>query len=260
MGIQPYYEKNGIALFNAGCGDVFPMLETQSVDLVLTDPPYAEETHVGARTTARQKIDYHKKTPRSLLTFDSFTLEDQRNAFDAIARLARAWVVSFMDWRHIAEFEKQPPRGLRFVRFGIWVKPNGAPQFTGDRPAMGWEGVAIMHRDGGKMHWNGGGHHAVWTCNKEHQGAYPGDHPTVKPLALVSELMGLFSNEGDTILDPFAGSGTTLVAARMLGRRAIGIEINEDYCHIAIKRLEAVEARPQMTGFAEAAEQGVMPL
>jgi site-specific DNA-methyltransferase (adenine-specific) len=61
------------------------------------------------------------------------------------------------------------------------------------------------------------------------------DHPTQKPLSLLLRLLGMYS--GDPVLDPFMGSGTTLVAAQQLGRKAIGIEIEERYCEIAVKRL-----------------------
>jgi site-specific DNA-methyltransferase (adenine-specific) len=57
------------------------------------------------------------------------------------------------EWRHASKFEEA---GLPLVRLGVWIKPNGAPQFTGDRPGTGWEAVAILHRSG-KKKWNGGG-------------------------------------------------------------------------------------------------------
>lgn len=64
-----------------------------------------------------------------------------------------------------------------------------------------------------------------------------GMHPTQKPLALLRELVSLFTDPGDLILDPFMGSGTTLRAAKDLGRRAIGIELEEKWCEVAAKRL-----------------------
>ena len=62
-------------------------------------------------------------------------------------------------------------------------------------------------------------------------------HPTVKPIRLFSYLITLGSREGDTILDPFLGSGTTALACQLLNRKCIGIEIEEKYCEIAVKRL-----------------------
>jgi DNA modification methylase len=67
------------------------------------------------------------------------------------------------------------------------------------------------------------------------------DHPTQKPVKLMMKLVNRFSETNQTILDPFAGSGTTLVAAKRLGRKAIGIEISEKYCRIAIDRLRQRE-------------------
>lgn len=232
----PYYDEGGITIYHSDCREILPLLGTAAA-AVLTDPPYAEQTHAGARTAARQKVNYHKKTPGALLTFDSFTEAELRDVFDMIGSTVRRWVVSFMDDTHAARFKEEPPAGLRYVRTGVWIKPNGAPQFTGDRPGQGWEAVAILHTEGGRMRWNGGGRHAVWTCNKPHQSTYPGDHPTVKPLSLVAEMVRLFSDPGDLVLDPFMGSGTTLVAAKQEGRRAIGIETREEHCESAVQRL-----------------------
>jgi len=120
------------------------------------------------------------------------------------------------------------------VRFGIWRKPNGVPQFTGDRPATGWEAVAIMHDESTKK-WNGGGHHAFWEYNKTN-----GDHPTQKPIKLINHWLRDFTNETDIILDPFCGSGTTCVAAKEMGRRFIGIELEPKYVEIAQSRLDNV--------------------
>lgn len=219
-GMTPYYQDSTCTIYHADCFDVLPTLET--VDLLLTDPPYAPQTHEGARTG-----DYGS---RALVDFSPVSAALLRDLF-ATALVAR-WIVATMDWRHIADLERQPPDGCRFVRFGIWVKPNGAPQFTGDRPATGWEGVGILHRDGGRMRWNGGGSHSVWTANKINS-----EHPTGKPISLFQQFVQLFSDPGATVLDPFMGGGTTLRAAKNLGRKAIGIEIEERYCEIAAKRL-----------------------
>jgi len=84
--------------------------------------------------------------------------------------------------------------------------------------------------------WNGGNDTPnVWRINKIIPQEW--QHPTIKPVKLMEKPIMIFTNGGDLILDPFMGSGTTLVAAKQLGRKAIGIEIEERYCEIAAKRL-----------------------
>lgn len=218
--MKPYYEQDGIVVYHGDCREVLPTLEP--VDSVISDPPYGDETHLGARTGDGDEV---------LVDFASITAEELSAVISGIN--ARRWLVATMEWRHIADFEKNTPSGWRFVRFGIWVKPNGSPQFTGDRPGTGWEGICVLHKDVlGKMRWNGGGHNLVITANKEN-----GPHRTMKPQSLMKRLVHWFSDDGETVLDPFMGIGSTLVAAKELGRRAIGIEIEERYCEIAAKRL-----------------------
>lgn len=135
---------------------------------------------------------------------------------------------------------KVPTRPEMFMCLDHWKK---VPKYLRDaikatyRPGQGWEAIGIFHTPG-KKQWNGGGQPALW-----HHGAsrfgYFGEskHPTEKPLNLVKKLMTQFSNDGDRVLDPFMGSGTTLRAAKDLKRYAIGIEIEEKYCEIAAKRM-----------------------
>lgn len=152
-----------------------------------------------------------------------------------------------MDFRHVARLELRPPEGMRFIRVGAWVKNNGAPQFTGDRPAQGFEAIAIMHREGERLRWNGGGRRGVWITDVERNNG----HPTPKPLALIQDWIRLFSDPAETILDPFMGSGTTGVACANLGRKFIGIEIDERYFDIACHRIH--EESRQINLFTEQA-------
>jgi site-specific DNA-methyltransferase (adenine-specific) len=202
-------------------GDAFSVMpKLGEVNVIITDPPYNPQTHKGARSA------------RSLLTspidFDSLTQEAFIEFCANAVSLAKRWVVMSCAWQHAAELERS---GVPLVRLGVWHKPNGAPQFTGDRPGTGWEAIAILHREG-KKHWNGGGHHAVWVCNVER-----GEHPTQKPVKLVMDWVIKFTDEGETVLDPFCGSGTTGVACARLGRRFIGIEKREDYFDLACRRI-----------------------
>ena len=96
----------------------------------------------------------------------------------------------------------------------------------------------------GHSHWNGGGRPGNFRHNKNTPGG--GVHPTQKPLPLMKELVSLFSNYGDLVLDPFMGSGTTAVACVNFGRRFIGIELDEKYFDIACKRIRDAYAQPDM--------------
>jgi len=218
--MTPYKRKEVIGdctIYLGDCLEILPTLE--KVDAVITDPPYGEKTHSGARTdNGETKLIEFSSIDDS--TFQRFC----RMAVD----LARRWVVMTCEWRHASKAEES---GLPVIRLGVWVKPNGMPQMTGDRPATGWEAVLIMHREG-KKKWNGGGHPAVWTVNKEN-----GEHPTTKPQGLIRKWLNQFTDQGETILDPFMGSGTTGVACANLGRKFIGIEIEPKYFDIACERI-----------------------
>jgi len=214
-------------LYCGDCREILPTLD--KVDAVVTDPPYGEQTHKGARGGGF-------KSQTILVDFSSQTAERTRDYLRRLTDLASRWVIATVEWQHMALLAGEP----WFVRHGIWVKPNGSCQFSGDRPAMGWEAVAICHKKG-KKRWNGGGHHAVWQFNKEN-----GQHPTQKPLPLVEKWVSLFSDKGETILDPFMGSGTTGVACANLGRKFIGIELKQEYFDIACERIEAAYAQGRL--------------
>ena len=161
------------------------------------------------------------------LPFDAITEDTRQFAAVALARLYRSWCLTFCQieaapaWRAV-----YATAGMIYKRTCIWVKPDGMPQYSGDRPGMGYETVLAMHAPGASR-WNGGGRHGVFVINKAN-GLGPNEHPTQKPESLMRELVRLFTDPGELILDPFIGSGTTLRAAKDLGRRAIGIEIEEE--------------------------------
>ena len=210
--VKPYYSDDYVQIFHGDCQEILPTLPR--VDLVLTDPPYGESTH---------KNHLSKVTSHQDLGFNCIGSDDMVFLSNQMLAISRAWVIFTCDWHFMHELE-------HLVRFGIWIKPNGSPQFTGDRPGMGWEPVAILHKTGKKT-WNGGGKHAVWNYPKTE-----GLHPTQKPLRLYKQWIMDFSKEGDSVCDPFMGSGTTAVAAKQLNRKCIGIEIEEKYCEIAAQR------------------------
>ena len=219
-------ETDPVLVVEGDAFDVLPSLPDGFCDHVITDPPYAEKTHAGARTT-RPGIGL---TTVPIVTFASIDDDAFLSLCRESVRVATRWVLMTCDWRHATRAESEMPK--EYIRCGVWVKPDGAPQFTGDRPGVGWEAVLMLHRKGRKQ-WNGGGHHAVWSCGVQRDNS----HPTQKPLKLVREWVRLFTDPGDLIIDPFAGSGTTGVAAIAEGRRAILIEKEPRYADIARRRV-----------------------
>lgn len=222
-------------------------LADKSVDHFITDPPYEAEAHTLQRRVKRGGNAQETREDGRIayvepLSFEPLSFEVRSGVAREAARLARRWVVAFgqveaaMTWRDALK-----GAGLVYRRTGVWVKPDGMPQFSGDRPGMGYESLVICHAPG-RSTWNGGGRHGVWTFNK----IGPSDrnrtgHETQKPLLLMEALVRDFTDPGELVCDPFAGSGTTGVACIRLGRRFVGWEKDPRYHAIAVKRLSATQ-------------------
>lgn len=234
------------------CGDCLDpetglaSLADKSVDHVITDPPYSQHTHdkqwIGAALT--EQGAKRVKTAHAGLGFSHLTSIQARDVAVQAARLSLRWFVAFSDLEGIALWRGSVEQaGLDYVRSCIWDKVDGAPQFTGDRPAAGAEVFVVAHPTGRKR-WNAGGKRNVYRHAVNGQrGDKP--HPSTKPEPLMSEIVEDFTDPGDLICDPFAGSGTTGVACLRLGRRFIGWEKNEEYFEIACRRLRGDEAKPR---------------
>lgn len=224
--MKPYYEQDGITIFHADCRDVLPTLEP--VDLVLTDPPYEKEAHTPMKRT-RSVIE--ARSAEESMPFAAITEELRGWITDDLATICNGWSLVFCQAEAVGKYSEM--FGSMYRRPMVWVKPDSAPQFTGDRPAMGYESIIAAWCGNGRSEWNGGGRRGVFTENGSN---HVSDHPTEKPVILIRKLIELFWLQG-TILDPFMGSGTTLRAAKDLGRKAVGIEIEERYCEIAANRM-----------------------
>lgn len=248
--MEAYFEDDQVVVYHGDCTEILPQID--SVDHVITDPPYAEHIHSNARSGRMRAANdrggrYGADVRRNVdLGFEHLDATLRGQCAAEFARVASRWVLVFSDvesdhlWR-----SDLTSVGLDYVRTGAWVKIGATPQFSGDRPATGFEAITIAHTRGRKR-WNGGGKHAVWSfpivLDRGRKGARL--HTTQKPQELMQTLLSQFTDPGETILDPFAGSGTTLAAARMLGRKAIGIEKSEKFCEVIAHRFD----------------QGVLPL
>jgi site-specific DNA-methyltransferase (adenine-specific) len=232
---EPRIERIGDAVLYLGdCYTITPTLPP--VDAVVTDPPYGD---AATHSSHLSKIKLKNGEPAGqALGFEGISKEQAVELAQLWTLIAKRWVVFTCEWKYAHALDEA---GL-LVRLGIWRKPDGAPQFTGDRPGTGWEAVAICHR-AGKKRWNGGGKHAFWHWPK---GQNDSGHPTGKPIGLFSDFVADFTEPGETVLDPFMGSGTTGVACINLGRKFIGIERDPRYFAIAVDRIRAAQAQQRL--------------
>lgn len=199
---KPYYEGSGITIYHADCRQVLPFLPR--FDLLLTDPPYgigAGKMNLGMwRTSRMEKGDWDKSTPPSWL-------------MDAMMEAADKHIV----WG--GNYYGLPPSR----QYLIWDK------------GAGFKGRDFAECEQAWCSWDGNA--KVYLRDPLASGDYRDKvHPTQKPAALMKWCLGLVP-DAKTVLDPFMGSGTTLVASKLEGRQAVGIEINEAYCESAAKRL-----------------------
>lgn len=225
-----------------------------AVDHVIGDPPYDDRTQSRARRG--QKTDTALSAPMAI-DFAAATTSRRQAWARWMACAARRWALVFSDHESSMEWAGALERagfGMIYVRPAIWVrtgdeiiedvKPrkSGAPQFTGDRPAAGHEVIVVAHK-GRKMRWNGGGKTAVYTAPVVRGPERA--HPTQKPVSLMLQILRDFCDPGETICDPFTGAGTTQVAAKLLGMRSVGVEINARYADYARRRIAAAQPQPK---------------
>jgi len=243
--VTPYYEQDGITIYHGDCRDVLPRLERQSIDLVLADPPYSSGgMYRGDRsqpTTA--KYQHSAETIRTYAVFSgdnrdqrSFQLWSSYWMGDALNITRPGGVLGcFIDWRNVACV-------IDAAQVGGWVYRALVPWYKGSdlRPRKAWFRQNVEFIVFGSAGVLEAGPDAEGICQdgmlSRRINGLVKEHQTQKPVTLFRDIIGI-RPDWQAILDPFMGSGTTLRAAKDLGRRAIGIEIEERFCEIAAKRL-----------------------
>jgi site-specific DNA-methyltransferase (adenine-specific) len=235
---KPYYDHEGITIYLGDCRDILPSLP--KVDAVITDPPYSSggqyrgdrarsttEKYVTAQYIDRSEFSGDNLDQRVFMMWSSWWLSDAR----AICRDGAVLCV-FSDWRQI-------PAMTDAIQISGWV----------------WRNIATWWKPGCRMikgRFSSSAEYIIYATNGAHGSdgektiqnvfSFPTlvgeskEHIAEKPIEVMRWILGV-TPSGSIILDPFMGSGTTLRAAKDLGRRAIGIEIEEKYCEIAVKRL-----------------------
>lgn len=209
--MKPYYDEGGITIYHGDCREVLPEL---AFDVVVTDPPYgiAYSPGGGGRGWGGKGVGWGKSFEgKDVVVGDA-------EPFDPAFLVALNKPTVLWGANHYANRLPASPTWL------IWDKRRGLVRNDFADCEMAWTNLGGPARVYSHL-WYG-----VWRDSQEER-----LHPTQKPLAVMHWCLGL-APEG-LVVDPFMGSGTTLRAAKDLGRKAIGIEIEEKYCEIAARRL-----------------------
>lgn len=249
----PWQHRTEIGPHTIYLGDCLQVLPALSgIDHVITDPPFEAEAHTQQRRAlGRGSEDGRRDIQGAALPFAAITEVERQGLCNWAAQACSGWLLVFCQAEALATWRtSMESAGAKWRRAGVWIKPDGMPQFTGDRPGMGYESIAMGWAGKAKSRWNGGGRHGVWIVPKHDSGQGHGgranEHPTQKPVRLMSEIVALFSDEGQTVCDPFAGSGTTGVACAQLGRRFVGVERDPKYYELACERIAAAQAQGRL--------------
>lgn len=221
--MKPYYEDDAVTIYHGDCREVLPGI-TDGVELLVTDPPYSSG---GMQESA--------KSGGSIGTRSSETIAYDNLSTRGYVRLMREvlrWcnqadeVFLFTDWRMwIESFDAVEAAGWRIRNMLVWDKVTmgmGMPWRNQHELIVYGKRQPATILDGKLGN--------VLRCKRSGNQ----NHPTEKPVDLMSTLIG--NTNAGLVLDPFMGSGTTLRAAKNLGREAIGVELDERYCEIAAKR------------------------
>ena len=216
VGPRPYYQHAGITIYHGDCREILPHL---SADAVVTDPPYGVK--LGEYTgTSRYHRESYLTTPDTPEYIGRVCVPAIKLALSITSRLAMTPGNRCM-WMY------PKPDDI-----GIWYNPASTNRGTW---GFSYANAFIFYY--GKDPHNVGRGMKPNSLSGACDSVAGINHPCPKPLKFARWLVARVSLAGDVILDPFAGSGTTLLAAKSLGLSAVGIEIEERYCEIAAKRL-----------------------
>lgn len=220
--IQPYYQDESVQIFHADCRQVLPFLT--KTDLLLTDPPYGIGEARGKNASRSKPFGSKAGLNRveAVVAAKDYGVSNWDDAvppqwlFESLRELTTHQIIFGGNYYDL------PPASCWLV----WDKDNGESDFADCE--LAWTNLKKAVR---RLRYRWNGMLQEPGCRKEVR-----VHPTQKPEAVMRWAL-MQAPEGCAVLDPFMGSGTTLVAAKRLGRKAIGIERERKYCDLAIERL-----------------------
>lgn len=249
--MQPYYDHDGMTIYLGDVMEVLPALNVK-VNAVVTSPPYnqmscikkGKPSGMWAKTgsgvgfvRAWKELGYQDDMPE-----DEYQAW-QNNCFGMMADVCVADASLFYNhqirWRNkrcLHPVQWFHPHGWQMRQEIIWNRSGG--MMFNARMFVRFDERILWFVRGGRWKWNqtSVGHSTIWNVarKQQNQGKL---HPVEFPTEIPARCIAATTHEQDVVLDPFMGAGTTLVAARDLGRKAVGVEIDEMWCEVAAKRL-----------------------
>ena len=251
--MNPYYEEDGITIYHGDCRELG--LQVGMVDAIVTDPPYGD-TSLGWDRAVRGWMEAAELLTSNLWCFGSlrFFLEMARTGESTRWKLAQEiiWEKHNGSAFHADRFKRVHELAVQFYQgewLNIYKHPVTTPDATARRVRRKQRPPHTGHIEAGAYTSHDGGPRLmrsviyVPSCHGE------AEHPTQKPVGIIDPILRYSVPPNGIVADLFAGSGSTLVAAKSLGLRAIGVELDERYCEIAAKRLSQ-GVLPMGTGMA----------
>ena len=235
---------DGITLICGDCREVLPEIESGSIDFVFTDPPYGHNNNNGDLIANREKALGKKggcDAPRPIANDGPEANELVKWSFEEWNRLLRGGCCCCCCGGgggpdpQFARWSLWLDESVGFKQMVVWDK---GPMGMGWHYRRSYETVLVGEKRGGTCRWFDETN-KIENIIRHIPKIIPSrdDHPTPKPDGLAAWFFRLHTDDGDLVLDPFCGYGGTLRVAKQLGRKAIGIEIEEKYCKIAASRL-----------------------
>jgi|GEM_PF-483575 site-specific DNA-methyltransferase (adenine-specific) len=252
-------EKRHIRLYQGDSLDLLPLLPESSVDLIFADPPYFLSNN-GITCHAGKMVSVNKGD-WDISRGPEANHEFNRSWLAACQRVLKSngsiWVSGTAHVIHSVGFAMQQ-LGFKLLNDISWVKPNPPPNLSCRYFTHATETIIWAARDKKSRHtfnyklmkeFNRGKQmKSVWEIKPpEAWEKRFGKHPTQKPVALLERILLASSHEGDLVLDPFSGSGTTLLAALRLRRTAVGLELSHEFLAVTLQRLTDTLVRIQIS-------------
>ena len=255
--MKAYFSDTGVRLYLGDVIEVLSQLPEESIDLIFADPPY-NLSNDGFTCHAGRRVSVNKgKWDKSRGVEEDFQFHYKW--IEACKRVLKPngtlWISGTYHSIYACGFALQK-QGWYLINDICWFKPNASPNlscrmFTASHETLLWakKTKKAKHTFNYNLmkngNWNGDfikkpnkQMRSVWAISTPKNGEKKyGKHPTQKPESLLERIILSSSNEGDIVLDPFCGSGTTLISACNLQRYPIGIDLNSEYKQLAINRL-----------------------